>query len=252
MKNVGKFFNEVADNFEQTDCGQDIEQYMSTCFRDVEFSDKRIVDLGCGTGIYSQFFLHKKAKVLGIDASKLSLEKAKEIFRPFDGLLIKAEVPPIPLSNNSVDILFSKGTLPYISNIEGLLNEMLRIVTKDGLIVIELLRKSYLFKIANYARRILSKIPIERTTKFANIISFFLYPILKVILRKKARLLSGKKLAQIVMEVLFSTQNLSALRRQDIIYYCNKNNLQVNFLNIKSSKIYSPTTSFVIEIRKTC
>ncbi|MCF6276568.1 MAG: class I SAM-dependent methyltransferase [Candidatus Magasanikbacteria bacterium] len=80
-------------------------------------SPKTLIDLGCGPGDSLISFIKKGFSVVGIDFSKVALEKAKQ---NLDKLGLKAELIQMDLENLNIykkaDVIFCKLVLAFIKN----------------------------------------------------------------------------------------------------------------------------------------
>ena len=100
--------------------------------------NKKILDIGCGTGRNSIKLAKKGANVTGIDFSKNMLEIAKKKAKMVN-LKISfkiGRVTNLPFSNNSFDKVTCNLTLSHVKNLNKALKEMKRVVKKNGIIVI--------------------------------------------------------------------------------------------------------------------
>jgi len=95
---------------------------------------ERVLDFGCGTGIFTRQVAAHACEVIGIDVSSGMLEQAA---RACDGLanvrLLHTDGAHVPLTDGCVDMVVARETLCYVpdTQIAALLGEILR-VTKSG------------------------------------------------------------------------------------------------------------------------
>lgn len=105
---------------------------ISSLFKFVKpyLKDKRVLDLGCGTGRYLEFFSKDS---IGIDASYESIKivKKKGLNIKFGDLNQK-----LNFHNDFFDIVFCSHILEHVESPIGLLKECNRILKKNGLIFI--------------------------------------------------------------------------------------------------------------------
>lgn len=88
-----------------------------------------VLDLGCGDGIFS-YILFDEPINTGIDLNPKELEKAKQYGMHQE--LISCSAEHIPKTHESFQTIFSNSTLEHIPNIENVLHEVKRLLTKDG------------------------------------------------------------------------------------------------------------------------
>jgi len=98
-----------------------------------EVGNKRILDAGCGPGVYSEWLLEQGALVTGIDANEKMLEHAE------DRLTGRAELRRANLeepldffSDESFDGIVSPLTVTYIEDQHSLFREFHRILKETG------------------------------------------------------------------------------------------------------------------------
>jgi len=102
-----------------------------------------LLDIGCGTGISTDFF---KVKSIGVDNCKEMLKQGKSN-------LIKADAEKLPFSDNSFNTVISVTAFHNFRNMEKALKEVIR-VSKNSNICITFLKKS---KRLSQFRKILDK-----------------------------------------------------------------------------------------------
>ena len=102
-----------------------------------------LLDIGCGTGISTDFF---KVKSIGVDNCKEMLKQGKSN-------LIKADAEKLPFRDNSFNTVISVTAFHNFRNMEKALKEVIR-VSKNSNICITFLKKS---KRLSQFRKILDK-----------------------------------------------------------------------------------------------
>ncbi|QOC22899.1 methyltransferase domain-containing protein [Wenzhouxiangella sp. AB-CW3] len=106
----------------------------------LRFNPARILDLGCGTGQAARQ-LHRRypdAPVLAIDASRGMLNRARRQRgrwrRRFE--LLAGDAAALPLSDDSIDLVFCSLVLEWCRDPEKVLSELRRILRPGGLMLI--------------------------------------------------------------------------------------------------------------------
>ena len=99
---------------------------------------KKIIDIGCGSGIYTRRLKKKGAKIVGVDISKTLLEIAKKEIKDVE--FHKASIYKLPFKNNTFDIAVSALMLDYVQDWNKAFKEVHRVLKKEG---------SYIFSIGN-------------------------------------------------------------------------------------------------------
>lgn len=97
----------------------------------VKVSDK-LLDIGCGTGISTNFF---KCKSIGIDSSKKLIKFGK-------GNLIYGVAEKLPFKERFFDIVLCITAIHNFENPEKAIEEILRVKKDKATVVITLLKKS--------------------------------------------------------------------------------------------------------------
>ncbi|KGO14241.1 hypothetical protein AL714_09455 [Clostridium botulinum] len=111
-----------------------IENRLRFILADYNFTNKSILDFGCGIGSNSIMFNPKD--YLGVDYDKKRINYAKKMFYPykfnsFDGI-------NLPVSSNSIDYIIIIAVLHHINkdDITNYLNEFRRVLKPTGEIII--------------------------------------------------------------------------------------------------------------------
>ena len=94
---------------------------------------KRVLEVGCGTGLLLARFNEFASKATGIDLSEGMLEKAKA--RGLDVTL--ASATQLPFADASFDVACSFKVLAHIPAIDDALSEMARVVAPGGYVIAE-------------------------------------------------------------------------------------------------------------------
>ena len=92
------------------------------------------LDLGCGIGQFSKWFMENGYEVISSDISKIALEKVKE----FNSNVVNVDMrEKLPFEDNKFDVVFANLSIHYFSDSDtkSLMNEIKRILKKDGLFI---------------------------------------------------------------------------------------------------------------------
>ncbi len=94
---------------------------------------KKVLDLGCGSGIYSEILKSRGAIVSGIDISKKMIDIAKS---QVDGIDFKVgSVYKLPYRSNYFDIVLAALVIHYFDDLEAAFREIRRVLKKGGYFV---------------------------------------------------------------------------------------------------------------------
>lgn len=119
------------------------------------FAEKSVLDLGCGTGFYTDYALKKGASVVAVDASQKMLDYVKSSCDSDKLELRQADLlDGLPfLADSSQDYVICSLVLHYIEEWEGFVNDLYRVVKPGGEVYISIQHpfSDYLhFKKENY------------------------------------------------------------------------------------------------------
>ncbi|MBT7902783.1 class I SAM-dependent methyltransferase [Candidatus Woesearchaeota archaeon] len=115
-----------------------------------DVKNKNVLDLGCGPGIHAKILTKKGAKVIGIDNSKESIKLAKT--ESPKSTFIVGDIEKLQFKSREFDVVFSAMVLGHFKNWTKILNEVNRVLKKDGIFV---------FSIYNPFKEVLTKVAWE-------------------------------------------------------------------------------------------
>lgn len=108
----------------------------------IDVSGKDVLDIGCGCGGAAIHLIknHGAKSVVGIDIESLVIQRAKELAVKYDlsNLAHFRCVKPGPLNitNESVDLVFSKEVFLHIPNKDDLIKDIYRVLKPGGMVVV--------------------------------------------------------------------------------------------------------------------
>jgi SAM-dependent methyltransferase len=120
----------------------------------------RILDLGCGTGVYIRFLAELGYKTFGLDYSLPSLTRAKNQELTGNNKYLCGEAYHLPFESLSFDLVVSIGVMQALSDPKRAIDEMARVLCPHGYLVIEFINL--------YALHSLSKHIYERVRGHEN------------------------------------------------------------------------------------
>ncbi len=135
-----KFQKRYYERFEKDINYRNLEHYTkircSGVITKIEMDSSDIIlDLGCGDGLFSRCLLeNSKAKVVGIDLSYKRITFAKK--KVPDAFFVIADAEHLPFKNNSFNVLYCNALLHHMDMVEKIINEISRVIYKDGIIII--------------------------------------------------------------------------------------------------------------------
>ncbi|MCX8095698.1 MAG: methyltransferase domain-containing protein [Caldisericia bacterium] len=124
---------------------------------------KLALDLGIGTGLFTQILRDKGYKVIGIDISEEMLKIAK--LRGFE--VIKHDFnEPLPFENNYFDLVFSMTSIEFLKDPRKLFNETRRVLKENGLFLLITLNSLSFWAIKRRIEGIFNKNNLFNKAKF--------------------------------------------------------------------------------------
>lgn len=104
---------------------------------------EKVLDLGCGTGIYSLWLSEQGVNVTGIDISSEMLKKAKSKAEDKNQIIefIKGDIHSLPFPVNTFDLIISNIVLEFVDSPEKVISEGLRVLKPGGRMVIGMIGK---------------------------------------------------------------------------------------------------------------
>lgn len=126
----------------------------------------RVLDVGCGSGVYLQLLLQMGASVTGVDYSKQMLDLARPRLAAFPerGALLLGDAQHLMFKDASFDAVLAVGLLDYLPDTDGALAELVRVAKPGARLIVTIpKRPSPFFFIrsgaGNWLRRILLGLP---------------------------------------------------------------------------------------------
>ncbi len=109
------------------------------------FSNKTVLELGCGNGYLAQNFIKKKVKKLILtDISKHNLEFAKQKFQNDNIEYLEQDATnKWKVGSSSIDIIYSNMMLNEVENIKTPISESFRVLKKNGIFVFSVTHPSW-------------------------------------------------------------------------------------------------------------
>ena len=133
-----EFFNRCASDWDK----EVDEEEFSKLKKVIKIADikrgERVLDVGCGTGIFLPLLKEaagKKGEVVALDFSSNMLKKAKEKFGE-QFRYIQAEAENMPLEDSSFDKVISFASFPHFSDKKKAISEIWRVLRPGGKLLI--------------------------------------------------------------------------------------------------------------------
>ena len=124
------------DNYYETDFGRKVDflekRAMSELIKDIPRND--MLELGCGTGHWTEYFVEQGFNVIATDSSKamLNIAKNKQINADF----ITSDAQNLPFNNNTYSVIASVTMLEFTEDQESAIQEMYRVLKHEGWLIL--------------------------------------------------------------------------------------------------------------------
>ncbi|MBN1486688.1 MAG: class I SAM-dependent methyltransferase [Anaerolineae bacterium] len=118
------------------------ERRLQMVCRYAPLESKRVLDVGCGIGMYTAAFLRYTSQVFGIEVEG---ERAIEAGERATGVA-QSVGETLPFADHSFDIVFSHEVLEHVENDQQCANEMFRVTRPGGKLVIFVPNRRYMFE----------------------------------------------------------------------------------------------------------
>lgn len=148
--NFGWQWNKWASvQFEHSNINKPMEGYTSKMFYQItewdkeNLSEKIVLDMGCGSGRFTDVVLSNGGYVIAVDNSS-AIDAAKDNLKEnLDrSLFIQADILNLPIKDNAVDLSFSIGVLHHTPDPLKGINESYRTLKKNGEFAISVYSKN--------------------------------------------------------------------------------------------------------------
>jgi ubiquinone/menaquinone biosynthesis C-methylase UbiE len=96
---------------------------------------KKVLDAGCGSGIYSKILARKGAEIYGLEISQNMLKFAREHCKNYKIEFKKGSIDRLPYKNNSFDLILASLVIHYLKKPEKAFKEFNRVLKKKGILV---------------------------------------------------------------------------------------------------------------------
>lgn len=135
----------------------------TTLFEQYIKPEMKILDAGCGSGIFSIYLALKKCIVVGVDGSEKMIELCN-YYQQINDLKISFIQAILPFENidsfNKQDIILCSSVLEYIIDYQTVINQFKQILNPKGLLIVSMPNKdSWYRKIEKYIFKLTRKPP---------------------------------------------------------------------------------------------
>lgn len=126
---------EVAQKYDayyETDFGKEVNRIEQRLISELiqDLPKTKVLELGCGTGHWTEFLIKKGFEVTAGDISKAMLEIAKS--KRLNAEIIEINSENIPFEDNSFDLVVSITMLEFVHNQSKVIEEVKRVLKPGG------------------------------------------------------------------------------------------------------------------------
>lgn len=100
---------------------------------------KRVIDVGCGGGIYSRALSEMgAASVVAVDFSAAMLDQAQQTCSLLENVsFVQASAEAIPVPDQSADMILARGLIHHLPELDGFAQELARLLASGGMVLIQ-------------------------------------------------------------------------------------------------------------------
>lgn len=126
---------EIADSYDdyyQTEGGKRVNQIETGLIDSAlqKIPQGKMLELGCGTGHWTEYFITKGFDVVATDSSDAMLKYAVQ--RGFSAEILKADSENLPFAEHSFDVVSSVTMVEFVNNQEKVFSEIGRVLKPNG------------------------------------------------------------------------------------------------------------------------
>jgi len=182
-------------------------KHVELFFSDGEIQGKRILDAGCGMGVFSIVFGGKQARrVIGIDLSEEGIRRARRVvnqLRLTNVTFMEGNILRLPFPDGSFDIVWSWGTVHHTAHPLMALSELIRVLKEGGTLFVTLYRRTKLSFLHDAIRKTLRLAHPSTWPFLATLIALTLYPATRL-LRRRTKARAGETLPDLALDWYFN------------------------------------------------
>lgn len=137
------YYNKLREENESIDFSYQLHEYK-------KFTNKKVLDVGCGNGYVLSKYAQEGADVYGVDITEKGIELCNKRFEllGISGNFQVANAEELPFADETFDCVCSMGVLHHVPDTQKAVREIYRVLKKDGrLIVMFYYKNSALYQI---------------------------------------------------------------------------------------------------------
>lgn len=125
----------------------------------IDYSDKKVLDLGCNSGIILIPLTEKNIDVVGVEISSVSIRKTRKylIEKGLPFKLVLCDGKSLPFKKGSFDIVLLNDVLEHVARPESFAEESYKVLKKDGNVVVSVPWKHHPIVKFSFLRKLFSR-----------------------------------------------------------------------------------------------
>lgn len=132
-KNIQKAYDEWAEIYDTNKNPTRDLNYQTIREENLDLSGKKVLELGCGTGLNTEFLAQQAEKVVALDISQEMLQKARQCVKSRNVHFIKADITQNwDFSDESFDVIIANLVLEHIEQLSHVFEEAFRVLNPKG------------------------------------------------------------------------------------------------------------------------
>jgi ubiquinone/menaquinone biosynthesis C-methylase UbiE len=145
-KGKGRLFDEWPEKYDQwfaTPIGSLVKETEEKLFLDLlqPSPGERILDAGCGTGIFTRGILSRGSRVVGLDVSLPMLRRARQKGEAFPLQVTAGDILNLPFPDGCFDKTASVTALEFIADGAKAVRELFRVTRRGGVVAVATLNR---------------------------------------------------------------------------------------------------------------
>ena len=141
LKYASRLFDKWPDKYDrwfETPIGTLVKKYENQLLLDFlqPHPGERILDVGCGTGVFTLNILASGPHVTGLDISQPMLKGAEYKLKGYPFLAVAGDMLFLPFKDDCFDKVVSMTSLEFVENANGAVAELFRVTKKGGVVVL--------------------------------------------------------------------------------------------------------------------
>ncbi|MBS3818804.1 methyltransferase domain-containing protein [bacterium] len=247
---VGKFYDVVWTQYLPE--YRESEKHWRLFYSPEEVQNTRVLDAGCGTGLFSVIFAsHGTSQVVGIDISEGSLNTGRKLKKKFglNHIAFQNEsMLNLPFPDEHFDIVWAWGTVHHTEDPIGSIKELIRVLKRGGSILLAVYTRTRLTFVHELIRKTLIRTPRKYWRSLSRILAAVLSPVV-YFFKKREKSRKGETLEELVLDWYFVPIR-HYFRPQEIQNLLEKEGFTVEKF-LPASGRFDSTSNFIFKARKT-